>query len=99
MTYARHANVSIPSTPEQDFEIHVLDGHNLLRPETVESIFVLYRLTGKPEYRDMGWNIFQAFEKYSKVASGGYMALVSPCGALVISLLGLCWEYTELTWS
>ena len=77
-TFSRFANASIPSSPpEQDFEIHALDGHNLLRPETVESIFVLYRLTGKQEYRDMGWEIFKAFEKYTRVKSGGYTSLVS----------------------
>ncbi|KAI8847848.1 glycoside hydrolase [Chytridium lagenaria] len=30
-------------TMEMDFEIHKMDGHNLLRPETVESLFVLWK--------------------------------------------------------
>ncbi|OAE34945.1 hypothetical protein AXG93_593s1010 [Marchantia polymorpha subsp. ruderalis] len=30
-----------------DIQIHHLDRHNLLRPETVESLFVLYRVTGE----------------------------------------------------
>lgn len=45
---------------------------NILRPETVESIFVLYRVTKDPVYREWGWNILQAFEKHSKISSGGY---------------------------
>ncbi|ERN07025.1 mannosyl-oligosaccharide 1,2-alpha-mannosidase MNS3 [Amborella trichopoda] len=51
------------------------DRHNLLRPETVESLFVLHRITEDPKYREWGWQIFQAFEKYTKVESGGYSSL------------------------
>ncbi|CAN6446386.1 unnamed protein product [Victoria cruziana] len=51
------------------------DRHNLLRPETVESLFVLYRITKDPKYREWGWQIFQDFEKYTKVETGGYTSL------------------------
>ncbi|KAJ1976815.1 hypothetical protein H4R33_006352 [Dimargaris cristalligena] len=40
--------------------------YNILRPETVESLFVLYRLTGDPKYQEYGWVIFKAFEKHCK---------------------------------
>ncbi|CAM6100570.1 unnamed protein product [Calypogeia fissa] len=60
-----------------DILIHALDRHNLLRPETVESLFVLYRVTGEMKYRHWGWEIFQAFETHAKVASGGYSSLDS----------------------
>ncbi|KAL8137006.1 hypothetical protein V2J09_003007 [Rumex salicifolius] len=43
---------------------------NILRPETVESLFYLWRITGNKTYQDWGWNIFQAFEKNSRVESG-----------------------------
>ncbi|KAI3766285.1 hypothetical protein L2E82_16338 [Cichorium intybus] len=43
---------------------------NILRPETVESLFYLWRLTGNKTYQDWGWDIFQAFEKNSRVESG-----------------------------
>ena len=43
---------------------------NIMRPETVESIFYLWRLTGNKTYKEWGWNIFQAFEKNSRVESG-----------------------------
>merc|ERR1719149_590238 len=49
--------------------------HNLLRPETVESLFVLWRVTGRPIYRDWGWAIFEAFEKHCRVPGGGYSGL------------------------
>ncbi|KAI8568303.1 hypothetical protein RHMOL_Rhmol02G0187800 [Rhododendron molle] len=58
-----------------DIVIKHADRHNLLRPETVESLFVLYRVTEDPKYREWGWEIFKAFEKYTKVGSGGYTSL------------------------
>ena len=65
-----------PSSTARDFVINPADGHNLLRPETIESLFILYRITGKEQYRTWGWQIFLAFEKYCKVESGGYASLV-----------------------
>ncbi|VVC37442.1 Glycoside hydrolase family 47 [Cinara cedri] len=48
--------------------------HNILRPETIESYFVLWRLTHDNKYREWGWEAAQAFEKYCKV-SGGYSGI------------------------
>eukprot|EP00037_Helgoeca_nana_P002037 m.31449 g.31449 ORF g.31449 m.31449 type:complete len:627 (+) comp12321_c0_seq1:65-1945(+) len=53
------------------------DAHNLLRPETVESMFVMHRLTGDKQYAEWGWAIFQAFEKHCRIPSGGYSSLRS----------------------
>ncbi|PRP89119.1 hypothetical protein PROFUN_01839 [Planoprotostelium fungivorum] len=47
----------------------VLSSRYLLRPETIESIFVLYRQTGDEEYREIGWKIFQSIERYCKTPS------------------------------
>lgn len=58
-----------------DIIIKHADRHNLLRPETVESLFILYRITEDPKYQEWGWQIFEAFEKYTKVDSGGYSSL------------------------
>ncbi|KAL1924216.1 uncharacterized protein VTP21DRAFT_7251 [Calcarisporiella thermophila] len=41
----------------------------ILRPETIESLFYFYRLTGNPKYQDMGWQIFNSIEKYCKTSS------------------------------
>ena len=46
------------------------DAHNLLRPETVETLFYLYRITNDNKYRDWGWAIFQNFEKFTKLKEG-----------------------------
>jgi len=60
---------------KQDIRIKPLDRHNLLRPETVESLFLLYRIMEDSKYRDWGWKIFEAFEAHTKVSSGGYSSL------------------------
>ena len=35
------------------------DAHNLLRPEAVESLFLLWRATGDVQYRELGWLVFR----------------------------------------
>ena len=42
---------------------HARDPRYLLRPEAIESIFILYRLTGKDDLRDLAWDMFQAIVK------------------------------------
>ncbi len=44
--------------------------HNLQRPETVESLFYLYRATKDKKYQEWGWEIYQSFEKYTKLKEG-----------------------------
>ncbi|KAG2531942.1 hypothetical protein JM16_000620 [Phytophthora kernoviae] len=39
---------------------------NLLQPETVESLMILYRVTGNNIYREYGHTIMAAFEKHCK---------------------------------
>ncbi|CAN0020821.1 unnamed protein product, partial [Discosporangium mesarthrocarpum] len=41
----------------------------VLRPETVESFFILHQLTGDPVYREWGWEIFRAIEKHCRVGA------------------------------
>ena len=36
----------------------------------MESLMYLWRLTGNKTYKDWGWNIFQAFERHSRIDSG-----------------------------
>ncbi|CUA73820.1 mannosyl-oligosaccharide alpha-1,2-mannosidase [Rhizoctonia solani] len=55
--------------PENDTSY---DARYILRPETVESLFLAYRLTGDPKYRRWGWRIFQSIEEHCKVPTGGY---------------------------
>ncbi|KAK0637554.1 Endoplasmic reticulum mannosyl-oligosaccharide 1 [Lasiodiplodia hormozganensis] len=55
---------------KSDYDIKVADRHNLQRPETVESLFYMWRITGEVKYREWGWEMFQAFVKYTLVEDG-----------------------------
>ncbi|CAO3663738.1 unnamed protein product [Umbelopsis vinacea] len=41
-----------------------------LRPETLESLFYFYRITGNKDYQNIAWEIFQAINKYCRTSSG-----------------------------
>ncbi|KAF3483308.1 alpha-1,2-Mannosidase [Arthroderma uncinatum] len=41
-----------------------------LRPEAIESVFILYRITGDTTLQDKGWEMFKAIEKASKTKIG-----------------------------
>jgi len=41
-----------------------------MRPETIESLFLMYRLTRDPIWRDRCYTIYEAIEYYSKVENG-----------------------------
>uniref|UniRef100_A0A673I6D8 alpha-1,2-Mannosidase n=1 Tax=Sinocyclocheilus rhinocerous TaxID=307959 RepID=A0A673I6D8_9TELE len=43
------------------------DRHNLLRPETVESLFYMYRFTKDSKYRDWGWDILGGYTSIGNV--------------------------------
>ncbi|OBA23402.1 hypothetical protein METBIDRAFT_37870 [Metschnikowia bicuspidata var. bicuspidata NRRL YB-4993] len=58
-------NTDVDST--KDFDIKPADRHNLQRPETVESFFYLYKLTGDEKYRQWGYEIFRNFVTHSRV--------------------------------
>jgi len=42
----------------------------ILRPEAAESLFILHQLTGDPIYREWGWKMFSAIDKYCKLEFG-----------------------------
>lgn len=60
----------VPGKNVSDLIVKPADSHNLQRPETIESLFYLYRLTKNKTYQDWGWKIFQAFEKHTRVKNG-----------------------------
>ncbi|CAL4093322.1 unnamed protein product, partial [Meganyctiphanes norvegica] len=59
-----------PTSTNEDFYVKNNDAHYLLRPETIESLWYMYQITGNKTYQDWGWQIFQGIEKYCKVAHG-----------------------------
>ncbi|GJJ12008.1 hypothetical protein Clacol_006246 [Clathrus columnatus] len=48
------------SKGKQDYTL--TDDRYLLRPETLESMFILYRTTKDPAWRERGWQIWEAIE-------------------------------------
>lgn len=71
-------NPTVPSSSSlsPDIHIHERDRHNLMRPETVESLFVMWRITRNEQYRTWAWTIFEAFEKYLHAGEGlGYTSI------------------------
>ncbi|WIA16245.1 hypothetical protein OEZ85_012956 [Tetradesmus obliquus] len=48
---------------------------DFLRPEAIETLFYLWRSSGDPIYREWGWNMFRGFERWCRLASGGYATL------------------------
>ncbi|KAJ1811228.1 mannosyl-oligosaccharide alpha-1,2-mannosidase [Coemansia sp. RSA 2523] len=55
-----------------DILVPPLDRHSLLRPETVESFYLLWKLTGEKKWREYGWRVFEAIER---CAHGEYTSL------------------------
>ncbi|KAI0205401.1 family 47 glycosyl hydrolase [Astrocystis sublimbata] len=39
------------------------DPRYILRPEAIESVFYMYRITGKEEYQEMAWRMFKSIKK------------------------------------
>ncbi|KAH0541835.1 hypothetical protein FGG08_003718 [Glutinoglossum americanum] len=46
------------------------DRRYILRPETIESLFILYRLTGDPALPHTAWRMFQAIQKHTRTEFG-----------------------------
>ncbi|KAF4947654.1 hypothetical protein FSARC_13915 [Fusarium sarcochroum] len=44
---------------------HARDPRYLLRPEAIESIFIMYRITADPQWQDMAWEMFQAITRFT----------------------------------
>uniref|UniRef100_A0A3B3Z3X8 alpha-1,2-Mannosidase n=1 Tax=Poecilia mexicana TaxID=48701 RepID=A0A3B3Z3X8_9TELE len=61
------AHFNMQGSEGQDVSVKPADRHNLLRPETVESLFYMYRFTKEAKYRDWGWDILQSFNAFTKV--------------------------------
>ncbi|KAL2814688.1 glycoside hydrolase [Aspergillus cavernicola] len=49
---------------------YVRDKRYILRPEALESIFYMYRITGEEKYRDAAWEMFEVIESYTNTEFG-----------------------------
>jgi mannosyl-oligosaccharide alpha-1,2-mannosidase len=48
----------------------ITNGQYILRPETMESIYYAYRLTGDRAYQQLMWDAFEAVSKTTRAGSG-----------------------------
>ncbi|KAJ7447600.1 glycoside hydrolase family 47 protein [Mycena galericulata] len=75
---------SVPEQPGRDWHIKgsrpggpaTYDARYMLRPETLESLFLAYRLTGDAHYRAAAWGIFEAIERHARLPGGGYATVL-----------------------
>ncbi|KAJ1883104.1 mannosyl-oligosaccharide alpha-1,2-mannosidase [Coemansia sp. RSA 1722] len=58
--------------PTGDVFVNERDAYYILRPETVESFLILWRITGERKWREYGWRVFEAIERWTKLRSGAY---------------------------
>jgi len=70
---ARTVNLGHPKI--DDFSVDPRAPHNALRPEAMESIYILYRLTRNEKYRLWAWDLFKSFVRYCRIPGGGYAGL------------------------
>lgn len=64
------ARIIVPEpNPDKRDWIVMKDGY-LLRPETIETFYVLWKTTGEVKWRERGWAIFQSIEKHCKTKYG-----------------------------
>jgi mannosyl-oligosaccharide alpha-1,2-mannosidase len=48
----------------------ITDRRYILRPEAIESVFVLYRITGQQQWQAAAWDMFTAIEKHTATEFG-----------------------------
>ncbi|EEA23095.1 hypothetical protein TMatcc_001958 [Talaromyces marneffei ATCC 18224] len=46
----------------------VADGKYILRPEAIESVYIMYRITGDNKYQEAAWRMFSSIEKMTRTA-------------------------------
>lgn len=69
----KFSSIRISKRFNQNFEAKSLSFHSkyyILRPETIESYFILWRLTHDQKYRDWAWDAVEAIERYCRTDSG-----------------------------
>lgn len=69
--YARCGNANMP----QGY-MSVMDQKYILRPEAIESVFIMWRMTGDEYWRDVGWLMFQSIIRHTRTPFG-HSALLS----------------------
>ncbi|ODQ62068.1 glycoside hydrolase family 47 protein [Wickerhamomyces anomalus NRRL Y-366-8] len=66
---------TVDETHNQPRWINSMVPEYILRPEAIESVFYMYRLTGDSKWRDYGWMMFENIVKYCKTPEGEFASL------------------------
>ncbi|KAF3907082.1 hypothetical protein ABW21_db0201638 [Orbilia brochopaga] len=69
------------------------DSRYILRPEAIESVFYMYRITGDRSWQDKGWKMFQAIEKFTKteIAHSAIGSVLDASGAYKLDSMESFW--------
>ncbi|KZV97787.1 seven-hairpin glycosidase [Exidia glandulosa HHB12029] len=59
-----------PVKPGEAKDYNIRVGSYLLRPETMESMYVMWRVTGDKKWREHGWQMWEAIEAKTRTESG-----------------------------
>ncbi|TRX92478.1 hypothetical protein FHL15_006645 [Xylaria flabelliformis] len=51
------------------------DPRYILRPEAIESVFIMYRITGKPVWQELGWDMFNAIVNGTRTGLGTHASV------------------------
>jgi len=60
--------ITVASGKSKDYSARIAS--YLLRPETIESIYMMWLTTGDTKWRERGWGIYKAIEKYTRTPYG-----------------------------
>ncbi|KAE9966406.1 hypothetical protein BLS_007029 [Venturia inaequalis] len=66
MTITERAEEIIKETLLPPGFTQVRDTRYILRPEAIESVFILYRITGDTRYQDIAWQMFTSIDRVCK---------------------------------
>ncbi|KAI0194336.1 endoplasmic reticulum mannosyl-oligosaccharide 1,2-alpha-mannosidase [Xylaria flabelliformis] len=51
------------------------DPRYILRPEAIESVFIMYRITGRPVWQELGWDMFNAIVNGTRTGLGTHASV------------------------
>ncbi|KAI5290782.1 mannosyl-oligosaccharide alpha-1,2-mannosidase [Ascosphaera aggregata] len=77
-----------------DLDVRPLDRHNLQRPETIESLFYMWRIMEDDTYRHWGWEMFRSFVKHTAVTE--QITIPDPDGGRRIKTADRIYAFTSL---
>lgn len=67
---AKHAQGIIKDNRLTPGMVAVNDQRYILRPEAIESVFIMYRITGNRKWQEAAWRMFQSVEKATRAEFG-----------------------------